>query len=130
MSYCAKCGNKIDENMAFCPRCGAPLKPGVKAAAPFQTQRGEKAEKAEKQEKNEKQEPEKSEKQEKSEYGFIGWLIGGLILIAVGLIAVLQFSNIIPSGTMGPILFLIVGCLIIIAALYYVFSARKRNPIT
>ena len=23
MSYCPKCGNKIDESMAFCPRCGA-----------------------------------------------------------------------------------------------------------
>jgi uncharacterized membrane protein YvbJ len=129
MSYCAKCGNKIEENMAFCPRCGAPLKSGVDSAASFQIQRGEKAEKQEP-EKNEKQEPEKSEKQEKSEYGFIGWLIGGLFLIVVGALAVLQFSSIIPSGTMGPILLLIFGSLIIIAALYYVFSARKRTPNT
>ena len=26
MSYCPKCGNKVDETMAFCPRCGASLK--------------------------------------------------------------------------------------------------------
>ncbi len=130
MSYCAKCGNKIDENMAFCPRCGAPVKAGVDSAAHFQTQRGEKAEKAEKQEKNEKENSEKGEKQEKNEYGFIGWLIGGLILIVVGLLSILQFSNVIPSGTMGPVLVLLVGSLIIIAALYYVFSARKKTPPT
>jgi uncharacterized membrane protein YvbJ len=130
MSYCAKCGNKIDENMAFCPKCGAPLKAGVDSAAHVHTQRGEKAEKNEKQEKTEKEESEKTEKQEKNEYGFIGWLIGGLILIVVGVLSILQFSNIIPSGTMGPILFLIVGSLVIIAALYYIFSAQKRTPPT
>jgi DNA-directed RNA polymerase subunit M/transcription elongation factor TFIIS len=26
MPYCPKCGNLVDENMTFCPRCGAPLK--------------------------------------------------------------------------------------------------------
>ena len=26
MSYCPKCGNKVDETMAFCPSCGASLK--------------------------------------------------------------------------------------------------------
>jgi uncharacterized membrane protein YvbJ len=130
MSYCAKCGNKTDEKMVFCPRCGAPLKSEVGSSAQFKTQRGEKTEKAEKQEKNEKDDPEKNEKQEKGEYGFIGWLVGGLILIAVGVLSVLQFSDIIPSGTMGPILFLIIGSLVIIAALYYMFSARKRTPAT
>jgi uncharacterized membrane protein YvbJ len=130
MSYCAKCGNKIDENMAFCPRCGAPVKSGVDSSAHFQNQIGEKAEKDEKQEKNEKDDPEKKEKQEKGEYGFIGWLVGGLILIAVGVLSILQFSDIIPSGTMGPIMFLIIGSLVIIAALYYIFSARKRTPTT
>ena len=26
MSYCPKCGNKVDETMVFCPQCGASLK--------------------------------------------------------------------------------------------------------
>jgi len=25
MSYCSKCGNKLTENMAFCPKCGTPV---------------------------------------------------------------------------------------------------------
>lgn len=130
MSYCAKCGNKINENMVFCPKCGAPLKSGVKSSTHFETRKGEKTEKAEKQEKNEKDDPEKNEKQEKGEYGFIGWLVGGLILIVVGALSILQFSDIIPSGTMVPILFLIIGGLVIIAAIYYMFSAKKRTPPT
>ncbi len=49
MSYCPKCGNKVDETMVFCPRCGASLKgtatPGQ--APPTQPYRYEKAEKNE-----------------------------------------------------------------------------------
>ena len=125
MSYCSKCGNKVEENMAFCSKCGAPLKLGTATAVPIQTQR---IEKAEKQEKTEKDEPEKTEKQEKGEHGFFGWLIGGLILIATGLLATLQLAKIIPKGTMIPTLFLIIGSIVIISALYFVNLARKRTP--
>jgi transcription elongation factor Elf1 len=86
MSYCPKCGNKVDETMVFCPRCGASLKgtaPSQAAPAPVYRRRDEKSEKNEKQEKN--QQPEKGEKQEKGEHGFVGFLIGGLILITIGL---------------------------------------------
>ena len=130
MSYCAKCGNKIDDEMAFCSKCGAPLKPGVESGYQTHKGRGEKAEKNEKQEKNEKDEPEKNEKQEKNEYGYVGWLFGGLILIVIGVLSVLQFSNIISLETMGPIILLIVGSLVILAALYYMYSAKKRMPVT
>ena len=46
---CSKCGAKVTEEMAFCPKCGAPLKterpPEKPAAAPTPTvYRGEKAE--------------------------------------------------------------------------------------
>ena len=54
-------------------------------------QRNEKAEKSEKNEKQEKKSPEKANK-EKGEYGFIGCLIGGLILITIGYYRVLQLS--------------------------------------
>ena len=130
MVYCPKCGNEVDENMAFCPRCGAPLK----AAAPVQTatapQRNEKAEKGEKQEKHEKQEPEKGEKHEKGEYGFVGWLVGGLILILIGFFALLQISNVITSGISWAVILLIIGVLVIVAAVYFAGMARKHSPHT
>jgi uncharacterized membrane protein YvbJ len=131
MVYCPKCGNEVDENMTFCPRCGAPLKA---AAAPVQAapapQRNEKAEKGEKQEKHEKQEPEKGEKHEKGEYGFVGWLVGGLILILIGFFALLQITNIITSGISWAIVLLIIGAMVIIAAVYFASMARKHSPST
>jgi uncharacterized membrane protein YvbJ len=131
MAYCPKCGNKVEENMTFCPRCGAPLKmeaPVQAGHAPTAPQRGEKAEKGEKQEKQEKQEPEKGEKHEKGEFGFVGWLIGGLILILIGFFALLQFANIISSGIVGALVLLIIGIIIIIAAVYFTSMARRRHP--
>jgi uncharacterized membrane protein YvbJ len=131
MVYCPKCGNEVDENMTFCPRCGAPLKA---AAAPVQAapapQRNEKAEKGEKQEKHEKQEPEKGEKHEKGEYGFVGWLVGGLILILIGFFALLQITNIITSGMSWAVVLLIIGAIVIIAAVYFASMARKHYPST
>jgi len=132
MSYCPKCGNKVDETIAFCPRCGAPLKgeAPVQAAPAPAPQRGEKAEKGEKHEKHEKQEPEKGEKHEKGEYGFIGWLIGGVILILIGFFALLQFANIITWGIGWAFVLLIIGVIIIIAAIYLTTMARRRSPPT
>jgi uncharacterized membrane protein YvbJ len=128
MSYCPKCGNKVEENMAFCPRCGAPLKMEAPVQAAPAPRRGEKAEKGEKQEKREKQEPEKGEKHEKGEYGFVGWLIGGLILILIGFFALLQFAGYFTSGVSWALVLLIIGVVIIIAAVYFTSMARKRYP--
>jgi cation transport ATPase len=138
MSYCPKCGNKVDETMVFCPRCGASLKdtsPGqpTPSAQPY-PRRNEKSEKNEKNEKNEKQEKnnhqEKSQNQEKGETGFIGYLIGGLILITLGLFSVLQLSNYFEanSGQSWAIMLLIIGVIIIIGAIYVAMVARKRSP--
>ena len=130
MLYCPKCGNKVEENMTFCPRCGAPLKAEapVQAAPAPAPQRGEKAEKGEKQEKHEKQEPEKGEKHEKGEYGFIGWLIGGVVLILIGFLALLRFGGYLASGLEWALFLLIVGVIVIIAAVYLTTMARKRSP--
>jgi len=126
MVYCPKCGNQVEENMTFCPRCGAPLK----AEAPVRAvQRGEKAEKQEKGEKQEKQEPEKSEKHEKGEYGIIGWLIGGLILIAIGAMAFLNVNYHFVNTALGwALLLLVIGVIIIIVAIYFATTAKKRSP--
>jgi VIT1/CCC1 family predicted Fe2+/Mn2+ transporter len=70
----------------------------------------------------------KREKQEKGEYGFIGWLIGGLILILIGFFALLQFAGFMTSGMSWAIVLLIIGVVFIIAAVYYTTTARKRSP--
>lgn len=129
MSYCPKCGNKVDETMAFCPRCGTALKGEAPSqAVPSPTYRRRRDEKSEKNEKQEKQEPEKGEKQEKGEYGFVGWLIGGLILILVGFFSLMRISGYITSGTSWAVMLLLIGVVIIIAAIYLTSVARKRHP--
>ncbi len=133
MSYCPKCGNKVEETMAFCPRCGAPLKveaPVQAAPAPTPApQKGEKAEKGEKQEKQEKQEPEKGEKHEKGEGGFMGFLIGGLVLVLIGFVALVNiYTHWLTGGTAVALLLLIIGVVVIIAAVYLSTMARKRYP--
>jgi hypothetical protein len=129
MSYCPKCGNKVDETMTFCPRCGASLKmePTARPAPPPPTyqRRNEKAEKGEKHEKNE---PEKGEKHEKGEFGFIGWLIGGIIVIVIGLIAYFNAIGYISGPIQGAVMLLIVGIAIIIVAVWLSMTARRRSP--
>lgn len=133
MPYCPKCGNLVDENMAFCPRCGAPLK-GQAAAqaqapptgpAPTYRRRDEKNEKNEKNEKDER--GEKGEKQEKGEHGFVGWLIGGLVLIIIGIFSILSTSGYLTGANWAFVLVLI-GIVIIIAAAYIATVAKRRYP--
>jgi hypothetical protein len=138
MSYCTKCGNKVDETMDFCPRCGAPLKAATTAGASPQTPPPtqpytpypNRQEKQEKNEKNEKQEKEQhSEKHEKGEYSFVGYLIGGLILIVVGFFSLLQITNqALTSGGDFAVMLLIIGVIIIVGAVYVVAVARKHTP--
>jgi len=109
MVYCPKCGTEVEENMIFCPRCGAALK----AEAPVRAVRRD----------------EKAEKHEKGEFTFVSWLIGGLILIFFGALAFLNIQYQFINTAMGWALFLLViGVIIIVAALYFVLVARKRSP--
>ena len=126
MSYCPKCGNKIDENMMFCPKCGAPLKTtqaSTETTPRTVVYRNEKNEKDEKHEKGEK-----TEKHEKRVYGFMGPLIGGLILILIGLTAYLELVNMFERRMLGALFFVIVGVAIIIGVAYGATLARKRHP--
>jgi hypothetical protein len=132
MSFCPKCGNKVDGTMIFCPHCGAPLK-GTPMGQPGPSQpfhrRDEKSEKNEKQEKNNRGNAEKTEKPVKGEQGFIGYLIGGLILITFGLFSVLQLSGYFQNqGQSWAIMLLIIGIIIIVGAVYVALVARKRSP--
>jgi predicted lipid-binding transport protein (Tim44 family) len=131
MSYCPKCGNKVDDTMVFCPRCGASLKDTAPTGQPAPAQpyprRNEKSEKNEKQTNRDR--PEKGEKNENGEAGFIGYLIGGLILITIGLFSVLQLSGYFgDTGQNWAIMLLIIGIIIIIGAIYIALVARKRSP--
>jgi hypothetical protein len=136
MSYCPKCGNKVDETMDFCPRCGAPLKaaPSTQTTSPptqpYPPPYQRRQEKQEKNEKNEKQEKNQSgEKHEKGEYGFVGYLIGGLIIITIGFFSLLQITNkALTSGGDFAVMLLIIGVIIIIGAIYVTMVARRHTP--
>jgi hypothetical protein len=129
MSYCPKCGNKVDDTMTFCPCCGASLK-GAEAATPVPPPTyPPRHEKSEKNEKNEKHEG--REKQEKGERGFVGYLIGGLILIIIGVFSVLQISGtpLVDSSQSWALMLLIIGIIIIIGAVYVAVIARRHTPV-
>jgi len=119
MSYCPKCGNKIEETMVFCPHCGASLK-GVETpiqATPSQHYQDET------QEKN--QNPRKVEKHEKDEYGFLSYLVGGLILITIATFALLDLSQ--PSNSSQDLaaMLLTIGVIIIVAGIYVATTTGK-----
>jgi len=127
MSYCPKCGAKTTEEMSFCQKCGAALKveqtvTGTRAAVRRRDEKGEKREKEEK--------GEKTEKREKHEYGFLGPLIGGLVLIFLGLAFYLQIVNPEARTFVWPLFFVLIGIIIIIAAVYGTLMAGKRHPKT
>jgi hypothetical protein len=129
MSYCPKCGNKVDETMTFCPRCGASLKMEQTSARPVPPptyRRDEKSEKGEKNEKN--QQSEKGEKHEKGEFGHIGWLIGGIVVIVIGILAFARATGYLSQPIEGAVTLLIVGIAIIIVAVWLSTMARRRSP--
>jgi uncharacterized membrane protein YvbJ len=123
MSYCPKCGNEITETMAFCPRCGTTLKePPTDQTTPSQLNTLEKDEKKEK-----NQLPEKGEKQDKTQHGFIGYLIGGLVLITIGVFALLELSGDFSSSGQGfAIMLFIIGIIVITGAIYIALTSRKH----
>jgi hypothetical protein len=129
MSYCPKCGSKVEGEMSFCPKCGAPLNVEKVATVTAETtpayRRDEKTE--EKSEKHEK--GEKSEKHEKHEYGFIGPLIGGVILLFIGAALYLRVTGYDPA-ILWALFFVLIGVLIIVGGIYGVITAGRRHPRT
>ena len=127
MSYCPKCGNKVDDSMTFCPKCGASLKIETRATPTYPPQTYRRNEKNEKSEKN--QQNEKREKQEKGEYNFIGWLIGGIVVIAIGMFAFAHAFGYITSPVQNAMILLVVGIVLVIVAIWMSMRARKHNPV-
>ena len=112
MPYCPKCGNNVDETMAFCPKCGTALKDTTPSQA---------APESEEQEKQEKPEnpADSRNSRKKNQYGFVNYLIGGLILIIVAVFAILYLtSRFLASGQDIAIMLIIIGIIIIIGAIY------------
>jgi len=144
MPNCPKCGGRITEAMSFCPNCGASLKvapppapapaPAPAAAPAPQPRRGEKEEKREKQEKGEKREKEekgeKGEKHEKRPYGPLGPIVGGVILIVIGLLFYLRMTLNIATQMAWAYFFVVIGIVVILAAIYGMMLAVRRHPPT
>jgi uncharacterized membrane protein YvbJ len=126
MSYCPKCGNKVDDSMAFCPNCGASLRMETGTTPPYPPPTYRRDEKNEKQEKNQRNE--KSEKQEKGEYGFVSWLIGGIIVIAIGLFAFANAFGYITSAIQNAAILVVIGVVLILVAIWRSMSARRHFP--
>lgn len=110
--------------MSFCPKCGAALKveqPTAPPPPPSMTYR-----RNEKEEKEEKQE--KGEKHEKRGYSFLGPLIGGLVLILLGLVTYLRITLSISQDIINAFVLVVIGIIIIIAAIYAATMASRRHP--
>ena len=130
MSYCPKCGSKVEEGMTFCPKCGASL--GVERVASVPPATGPAYRRDEKtQEKSEKHEKdEKGEKHEKYEYGFMGPLIGGVILLFIGAALYLSATPGYDVRILWALFLVLIGVLIIVGGIYGVIIAGRRHPKT
>ena len=134
MSYCPKCGNKVDETMTFCPNCGASLKMGTAGQAgpaatypPYRYRHEKGNEKDEEKGRGEKY----REKHEKAGGGY-GFLIAGVLIVVLGLLAFINATTDVFHSLSGPaasaIVLLVIGVLIVVAGIYYSARSRRRNP--
>src|SRR5208337_237953 len=100
MSYCPNCGNKVDETMTFCPRCGASLKAGT-ASQGSPTARDYRY-RYERHEKHNEKAEKRGEKHEKSGGGF-GYLVAGILIVLLGVLAFINATTTVFSGLSGPV---------------------------
>jgi predicted metal-binding membrane protein len=127
VSYCPKCGNKVDETMAFCSRCGASLK--METAQPSSTPVNYSRSRNEKQEKHQN---EKGEKHEKGQFRFAGWLIAGVCLVILGVVVYTDsVYHWVPSGPeAGGFALLVFGLVVLVVGVYFWTRAKRRFPAT
>lgn len=135
MPYCEKCGTETTTEMAFCPKCGAPIK--IEQPSDWRTQlRESRREWRERRrelrsqrrgyEKNEKEEG--WEKTEKHEYIFLGPLIGGLVIVFLGVLLYLLVAGRFGIEILVALFFVFVGAIILAGAAYGVIIAGRRHP--
>jgi len=136
--YCPKCGAETDEEMAFCPKCGVSLKAEQPAdwrqqsresRREWREKRRELREQRRETARNEKEEKwEKTEKYEKHEHGFMGPLIGGLILIFLGLMFYYSVTAHFRFEVIWASFFVIIGLIVIATAVRGAVVATRRHP--
>jgi len=117
MPYCSKCGKEVVEGANFCPNCGADVRRERPPTRPVRIEKREKEEKSE-----------KKEKAEKEEVSPAAPLIGGIVLIFVGLTFYLSAAGLVALRDLWPYFLLLLGVVIVIAAIYAGVTASKRNP--
>jgi len=142
---CPKCASEVNEDMAFCPKCGASLKGGTSRdfedwGKEFGDRMGRwgkdfgdrMSEHARTWEGQRYEKEEKGEKYEAREWAYVGMflgpLIGGLILIFLGVLFYLQITGHLKAEAVGAVFFIIIGVIILAAALYAAIIARRRHP--
>jgi zinc ribbon protein len=131
MSYCPKCGNKVDETMTFCPNCGASLKAAATtqggAAEPEYRYRHYRHH-----EKHDEKAEKHGEKHEKAGGGY-GFLIAGVLIVLLGLLGYINATTNVFSSLNGPmasaLVLVAIGIVILVAGLYYYSRSRRRNPV-
>ncbi len=130
MSYCPKCGTKVDPNMTFCPNCGASLKTET-AGQPGPTTTYPPYYRYRHHEKDEKHNEKGQEKYEKGGSG-VGYLIGGIVVVVIGLLAFINATTTFFHGISGAessaIFLVLIGVLVVCAGIYYSTRSRRRNP--
>lgn len=127
-AYCHRCGSPLPQGSTFCPKCGTPVA-GSQAGAPQQPfpMAGQRQEKGEKSEKNEKRE--KDEKGRR-QGGYIGPVIGGLVLVWLGISFFLQDNNFLPSSTWWAYFLVGLGAILVLdGVLLYIEGRYGLGPI-
>lgn len=135
MSYCPKCGQKVDETMTFCPNCGASLKMGTvgqSGSAPtYQPYRGHHHEKSDEKDSEKGRGEKYREKHEKAGGGY-GFLIAGVLIVVLGFLAYINATTNVFHSLSGPaasaLVLVVIGVLIVAAGIYYSARSRRRNP--
>ena len=85
----------------------------------------------EKPEKHDEKAEKHGEKHEKAGGGY-GFLIAGVLIVVLGLLALINVTTDIFRSISGPVasalVLLVIGVLIVIAGIYYSARSRRRNP--
>ncbi len=106
MVYCAKCGTKNEDGIAFCESCGTNLN---------------------------KRSRERSQNYDNMCFGKkegnsqIGWIIFGLIVVIVGLSQILQTFYGLDSDKVWPFVILMIGAMIVISAILNQRTINQGN---
>lgn len=122
MPYCPRCGDKVEEAMAFCPSCGGSLKDPASIRQPESARLVEENKKVD-------GSPEKNKQtKEKSDNSFASYLIGGLVLIVFGSFSALSITGYFTGGQGWAIMLVLIGAIVIGGGLYVAMPTRKHGP--